>query len=152
MLKSSSSNFEQISENWEKQWNSESNNDLFVKSLPESMAPPTGWQSEIYDGPLDSELSKIAYSENLDDFQKSSFSTEEEYLQEIPIQNMRNSEEKQFTEQRAEDFLRNAERKTPPIVLHRKMPNNQVTYQQNVSVRYLQPPTPPPPGPIIIRK
>jgi len=40
----------------------------------------------------------------------------------------------------------------PPLIVHKKLPNNVVTYQQNVSVRYLQPPTPPPPGPIIIRK
>jgi len=38
-----------------------------------------------------------------------------------------------------------------PIILHKKLPNNTVTYQQNISVRYLQPPTPPPPEPIIIR-
>ncbi|CAF1362034.1 unnamed protein product [Rotaria sordida] len=29
---------------------------------------------------------------------------------------------------------------------------DQVTYQQNVSIRYLVPPTPPPPGPLIIRE
>lgn len=40
----------------------------------------------------------------------------------------------------------------PPVILHKTLPNNTVTYEQNVSVRYLQPPTPPPPGPIIIRK
>ena len=33
-----------------------------------------------------------------------------------------------------------------------KKPNpDQLTYQQNISVRYLVPPTPPPPGPLIIR-
>jgi hypothetical protein len=40
----------------------------------------------------------------------------------------------------------------PPLIIHKKLPNNQVTYQQNVSLKYLQPPSPPPPGPIIIRK
>ncbi|CAF2506945.1 unnamed protein product [Rotaria sp. Silwood2] len=30
--------------------------------------------------------------------------------------------------------------------------SDQITYQQNVSVRYLVPPTPPPPGPLIIRE
>jgi len=38
-----------------------------------------------------------------------------------------------------------------PIILHKTLPNNTVTYKQNISVRYLQPPTPPPPEPIIIR-
>jgi hypothetical protein len=37
-----------------------------------------------------------------------------------------------------------------PEIITKTNPN-QVTYQQNVSVRYLVPPTPPPPGPLIIR-
>jgi hypothetical protein len=37
----------------------------------------------------------------------------------------------------------------PEIIIK---PNpDQITYQQNISVRYLVPPTPPPPGPLIIR-
>lgn len=40
----------------------------------------------------------------------------------------------------------------PPLVFNKKLENNFVTYKQNISVRYLRPPTPPPPGPIIIRK
>ncbi|CAF3617693.1 unnamed protein product [Rotaria socialis] len=40
----------------------------------------------------------------------------------------------------------------PPVVVRKKLLNDTVTYRQNVSVRYLQPPTPPPPGPIIIRE
>ncbi|CAF1197365.1 unnamed protein product [Rotaria sordida] len=39
----------------------------------------------------------------------------------------------------------------PPIVIRKKLPNN-VTYKQNITVRYLKPPTPPPPGPLIIRE
>ncbi|CAM2710347.1 unnamed protein product [Rotaria socialis] len=38
-----------------------------------------------------------------------------------------------------------------PQVIVKPNPD-QVTYQQNVSVRYLVPPTPPPPGPLIIRE
>ncbi|CAF1475230.1 unnamed protein product [Didymodactylos carnosus] len=38
-----------------------------------------------------------------------------------------------------------------PEMVHR--PNlNHITYKQDVAVRYLQPPTPPPPGPIVIRE
>jgi hypothetical protein len=38
----------------------------------------------------------------------------------------------------------------PPQVIHK--PNNQeITYKQNIIIRWLKPPTPPPPGPIIIR-
>jgi hypothetical protein len=39
---------------------------------------------------------------------------------------------------------------TNPQVIYK--PNNQeVVYKQNIMVRWLQPPTPPPPAPIIIR-
>jgi hypothetical protein len=37
-----------------------------------------------------------------------------------------------------------------PEIITRSNPDH-ITYQQNVSVRYLVPPTPPPPGPLIIR-
>ena len=38
----------------------------------------------------------------------------------------------------------------PPQVIYK--PNNQqITYKQNIMVRWLKPPTPPPPAPIIIR-
>ncbi|CAF1277254.1 unnamed protein product [Adineta ricciae] len=40
----------------------------------------------------------------------------------------------------------------PPMILRKKATASDLTYQQNISVRYLQPPTPPPPGPIIIRE
>ncbi|CAF0777803.1 unnamed protein product [Adineta steineri] len=42
--------------------------------------------------------------------------------------------------------------KIPPVVVHKKLANNIVKYNQRITVRYLQPPTPPPPGPIIIRE
>lgn len=58
-----------------------------------------------------------------------------------------------LTQQQQRNIVRTVETQYPPPVLVRKtLPNNQVTYQQNISVRYLQPPTPPPPGPLIIRK
>jgi hypothetical protein len=58
-----------------------------------------------------------------------------------------------LTKQQQSNIITNSlDQQEPPIVLRKTLPNNTVTYQQNVSVRYLQPPTPPPPGPIIIRK
>lgn len=39
---------------------------------------------------------------------------------------------------------------TPQII--RKHANDAVTYKQEVAVRYLRPPTPPPPGPLIIKE
>jgi len=44
------------------------------------------------------------------------------------------------------------EQQQEPLIIRKTLPNNTVTYQQNVSIRYLQPPTPPPPEPLIIRK
>ncbi|CAF0891784.1 unnamed protein product [Adineta ricciae] len=40
----------------------------------------------------------------------------------------------------------------PPMIIRKKATASDMMYQQNISVRYLQPPTPPPPGPIIIRE
>jgi hypothetical protein len=34
----------------------------------------------------------------------------------------------------------------------RRQNNDRVTYRQDVAIRYLQPPTPPPPGPVIVRE
>lgn len=60
-----------------------------------------------------------------------------------------------FVQQRnlnEQEIIRRVEQaQIPPLIVHRKLPNNLVTYQQNVSVRYLQPPPLPPPGPLIIR-
>ncbi|CAF1066312.1 unnamed protein product [Rotaria sordida] len=39
----------------------------------------------------------------------------------------------------------------PPQVIHRQN-NQEVTYKQNIIIRWLKPPTPPPPAPIIIRE
>jgi len=62
-------------------------------------------------------------------------------------------EQKRFlTKDQRNLIINNDDQQLPPIIIRKTLPNNTVTYQQNVSVRYLQPPTPPPPGPIIIRK
>ena len=64
-----------------------------------------------------------------------------------------NESYKTFVDKDQRNILTNSlDQDLPPLVLHKTLPDNTVTYQQNVSVRYLQPPTPPPPGPIIIRK
>jgi hypothetical protein len=57
-----------------------------------------------------------------------------------------------FTEQQQQNIINNVEHQNPPpLILRKTLPNNLVTYQQNISVRYLQPPSPPPSGTIIIR-
>ena len=55
------------------------------------------------------------------------------------------------TEEEHEIIRRIEHQQPPPMIVHRKLANNLVTYQQNISVRYLRPPTPPAPGPLIIR-
>jgi hypothetical protein len=58
-----------------------------------------------------------------------------------------------LTEQQTKNIVNIVENQhPPPLVVRKTLPNNLVTYKQNISVRYLQPPTPPPSGPIIIRK
>ena len=62
-------------------------------------------------------------------------------------------EKKHILTKEEQNLIENVEnREQPPVVIHKKLGNNTVTYKQNISVRYLQPPTPPPPEPIIIRK
>ncbi|CAF0842703.1 unnamed protein product [Adineta ricciae] len=58
-----------------------------------------------------------------------------------------------LTERQQHDIIQRVEhQQPPPLIVRKSLPNNTVTYRQNVSVRYLQPPTPPPPGPLIIRE
>lgn len=69
------------------------------------------------------------------------------------LANTTNENYKTFVDKDQQNILtNNLDQDLPPLVLHKTLQDNTVTYQQNVSVRYLQPPTPPPPGPIIIRK
>ena len=60
-----------------------------------------------------------------------------------------------FVQQRnlnEQEIIRRVEQaQVPPVIVRRKLPNNLVTYQQNIAVKYLQPPPLPPPGPLIIR-
>jgi hypothetical protein len=74
-----------------------------------------------------------------------------EYNNTIIDENL-NQEQKIFLTKEQRDLIANIDLHESPLIIRKTLPNNTVTYQQNVSVRYLQPPTPPPPGPIIIRK
>lgn len=58
-----------------------------------------------------------------------------------------------LNEQQQQQIIQQVEhQQPPPLVINKRLPNNLVTYQQNISVRYLKPPTPPTTGPLIIRK
>lgn len=52
----------------------------------------------------------------------------------------------------AEDYLRQIQsQENPPVKVVKPNPQN-VVYRKEIRIRYLQPPTPPPPAPIIIRE
>jgi hypothetical protein len=73
--------------------------------------------------------------------------------QQNTIHNVEHQQQTELTHQQQQNIIHRVEQQQPPPLIVRKtLPNNLVTYKQNVSVRYLQPPTPPPPGPLIIRK
>jgi hypothetical protein len=67
--------------------------------------------------------------------------------------NLSSQNQRVYTDQEQRHIINTIETQhPPPVFLRKKLPNNAVTYKQNVSLRYLRPPTPPPPGPLIIRK
>ena len=76
-----------------------------------------------------------------------------EYINTSIYENSAHRQQPTLTEQTQEKIIREVEHQDPPpIVIRKTLPNNTVTYKQNVSIRYLKPPAPPSPGPIIIRK
>lgn len=67
--------------------------------------------------------------------------------------NLSSQNQRVYTDQEQRHIINTIETQhPPPVFLRKKLPNNAVTYKQNVSLRYLRPPTPPPPGPLIIRE
>ncbi|CAF2585038.1 unnamed protein product [Rotaria sp. Silwood2] len=75
-----------------------------------------------------------------------------EYTNFSIINNAINQPQTILTEQQKQHIIQNVElQEKPPIIIRRKL-QNPVTYKQNISVRYLKPPTPPPAGPLIIRE
>ncbi|CAF3994369.1 unnamed protein product [Rotaria sordida] len=186
-----------------------SNSDIFsttktilAQALPETLAAPPGWYSELFDSFLTISLemesnlninnnnnNNINFIEENEDYQTLNmmdappmiFSSTDEYNRRIneissstifpstafntnSISEMSNitfddciSNEETINLMKDQEIsssnIEDIESSTPPpIVIRKKMPNNNVTYQQNITVRYLQPPTPPPHGPIIIRE
>lgn len=76
-----------------------------------------------------------------------------EYLNASINENAIDRYQSQFTDEQQRNIVNIVEnQQPPPLIVRKTLPNNSVTYRQNVSVRYLKPPTPPPPGPLIIRK
>ena len=134
----------------------------FVPTLPRSLAAPTGWRSEIVHSNSPIITDNVINRNNIIVNNSERYNLSNTYATQhndyagytnASIHNQSYQQEPQLTQQQQRNIVRTVETQYPPPVLLRKtLPNNQVTYQQNVSVRYLQPPTPPPPGPLIIRK
>jgi len=88
--------------------------------------------------------------ENLIHQRQSAFT---EQQQQNRIHTIEHQQQSLLTEQQQQRIINNVvHQQPPPVIVRKTLPNNVVTYEQNVSVRYLKPPTPPPPGPLIIRK
>jgi hypothetical protein len=138
-------------------------NSQLIPTLPEPLAAPAGWRSEIIDSnspiPTDIGINTNNYEGyNITNTYKTS------QINQIPSTfrsnntgytntSINHQQQSILTEQQQRHIVNVVENQYPPPLLLRKtLPNNQVTYKQNVLVKYLQPPTPPPPGPIIIRK
>lgn len=130
-------------------------NGAFLPTLPGSLAAPPGWRSQIIHSDSASlatnnvivnnsggyNLDRQIRSRSADNF--TGYNNASIYRQQGPF----------LSQQQQRNIVRTVETQyPPPLVVRKTLPNNQVTYQQNVSVRYLQPPTPPPSGPLIIRK
>ncbi|CAF1383857.1 unnamed protein product [Rotaria sp. Silwood1] len=78
-------------------------------------------------------------------------SHQNEYINLSSVNNAINQQQTILTEQ--QNIINNNVKLNdqPPIIIRKKI-TNPVTYKQNVTIRYLKPPTPPPPGPLIIRE
>ena len=131
---------------------------ILAQSLPSTLAAPRGWHSEILDSAVGSK--DVVYSSTAAETSHvvNQIPTPTQHIvhgQTFGATNHANLHDQRtyVTHHDQTQYVQNVEtQQDPPLVLHRSIPNNKVTYQQNVSVRYLQPPTPPPPGPIIIRQ
>ena len=134
---------------------------IVTQVLPSSLGTPAGWRSEI----IQSGASASAATSNHDFLTETGYHSTN-YVDQYPTTNStqipaaRRTSSNQYVNSYATDMSleeqaiikRVENEQEAPLVVHKQLPNNLVTYQQNISLRYLQPPTPPPPGPIIIRK
>lgn len=131
---------------------------IVTEVLPSALATPAGWRSEI----LQSDLPFSTTTTSSDAFRANtefhSTNYVDEYSTQIPRTLTASSNQYVNTSMAnisldEQEIIRRVEtQQEPPLVIHKQLPNNLVTYQQNISLRYLEPPPPPPPGPIIIRK
>ena len=129
--------------------------EIAAQSLPSSMAVPVDWHSEILDAEYETSPKQVNSSIHMDE---TFVDSQEQY---VPVQTLttRGYENNRQIDSSASilrtqshaSIDRYLQQGQPPIIIRKQLPNNLLTYQQNISLRYLKPPTPPPPGPIIIR-
>jgi len=167
---------------------------ILEQALPQSLAAPTGWRSEILrsSSSLSNHTGTNLINSNTSFFDQSgdyttlntadtspiifssinetnrivneipsstilpsttiSSNSVHEYINRPIYDNLSQEQRTILTNDRQNSATNINNQQQEPIIVHKKLPNGSIVYQQNVSVRYLQPPTPPPPEPIIIRK
>ena len=128
---------------------------VLERILPRSLITSDKWHSEFVDE------SAAALIDQLDSRSHETYGDEERIMESAEfhhnpatttVQHMGASAGTAYANQEEQEIIRRIEHEQPPpMIVHRKLANNLVTYHQNVSVRYLRPPSPPPPGPLIIR-
>ena len=138
---------------------------ILQQSLPASLSAPSGWVSELVESSLSipdaTETNLVEHDQahlrtNMADAAPTFFSSNGQTVNERTFVNLdahnSTSTSSHFTTEQRTSIENIESEQPPPLVVRKTLPNNLVTYKQNISVKYLQPPTPPPPGPIIIRK
>ena len=158
---------------------------ILTQALPQSLATPTGWHSELVESSVpisnDTEttsinnkvfLQNVQGRETSNDFDGppiiySTVDKQNHLVNEISsstilpsesittnsliehngtyVDECSNQDRQPITVQNQQTLQTTSEnRSRSPVIIHKTLPDNVVTYEQNVAVRYLQPPTPPP--------
>lgn len=150
-------------------------NSIQLQALAGPLAAPQGWRSQIIDSnsPIPIDTTNNEYYSNYnagnnynDQYTTHTYNTSQ--INQVPARFARNvneyrsrsvddssyyQQQMMLSEHDQHNLVQRVERQyPPPVVINKTLPNNLVTYKQNIAVRYLKPPTPPPPGPLIIRK
>ncbi|UJR31206.1 hypothetical protein I4U23_018710 [Adineta vaga] len=119
------------------------------KTLNTSDGPPVIFSSSSETNRFINELPSSASLTTATNFNNSAFA---EYKNTHIDENYDHEQKTVLTEEQRAAIVNIDTQQPPPLIIRKKATDNAVTYEQNISVRYLQPPTPPPQGPIIIRE
>ncbi|CAF1927790.1 unnamed protein product [Rotaria magnacalcarata] len=138
-----------------------STNSIISQALPEPLGAPPGWHSEIIhsNSPVVNEYTDDYYANNtyatgaVAQAQQTNIvrNNSNQFINASVDNGSFHQQQPILTEHQQHDIIQRVERQNP-LIVHKQLPNNLVTYQQKIAVRYLQPPPLPPPGPLIIRE